>query len=280
VHPLIIESTPTLLGNFCVISSMKRLWLILSTLFLFLFNALYSQHTLTLLHESYSPDGVIAYRGKASIIEDSKSIKLNTSSSDYRYFHFSIIKDVIDKNGNKIWTQEEYQAKLFKIVCKNNSESSVIILPFKDDFYGLRTNVESYYDSLCFIVSDHIKVMEYLDNNKLELEKINEYHLSQMIEYFNVDYIIHGYTYRVDVPYRFSSTSVDPTTVLLYSDYGDYTSVVNGLLSLFYIDAENKARSNAIIKSGSYVNLTLYSFDKKSKIKKFIILNKPILKVG
>jgi len=254
---------------------MKKLILIL-----FLFNTLYSQHTLTLLDESYSPDGRVTYKGKASIIEESKSIKLNTSSSDSRYFHFSIVKDVIDKKGDKIWSHEEYTAKLFKIACENNSESSVIILPFKDDFYGLRENVESYYDSICFIVSDHIKVMGYLDKNKLELEKINEYHLSQMIEHFNVDYIIHGYTYRVDVPYRFSSTSIDPTTTLLYSDWGDYTTVVNGLLSLAYIDAENKARSNAIIKSGSYVNITLYSFDKKSKIKKFIILNKPILKVG
>lgn len=258
---------------------MRRLTLVLITLILFS-EGVFSQHTITLIDRSYSPEGILNWRGKVTIVPESQSIRVDWVSYGTKYFNFEVVKDVVDKDGNIIWSQKDFEAKLLKKECEKNSNISAIILPLKDDIYGLREMVESIYDTLCFDVSNHVDVLEFIEEKNIDIDRINEFHLNQIIEKFNIDIIVHGYTYRVEVPYKFSATSVDPTSALKYGDYGEYSNVVNGLLSFVYSQSETKSRNNAILSSGSYINMTLYSFSKKTKRKNFLYLNQPMIKVG
>ena len=81
-----------------------------------------------------------------------------------------------------------------KAQCEQNSTVKVMILPFRDDFYGLTEDVENIMSAEgCYNVIPNEKGLEYIFNNNLVLENLNDFTLKNIGKSFDVDYIIYGY---------------------------------------------------------------------------------------
>tara|TARA_B100001250_G_scaffold55793_2_gene43129 strand:+ start:1956 stop:2696 length:741 start_codon:yes stop_codon:yes gene_type:complete len=169
--------------------------------------------------------------------------------------------------------------------CEKNKNIKILMLPFVNDFYGLTDDSENAYKSVCFDVNQNIKALEYLNDNKLTIENLNDYHLKEIGQLNNVDFVFHGYTYVIDVPYKNSPiVSKNPLNDLAES----YDSVFDWNDGYFFRDLatvwiyrqETKEKSYAIKEAGVYVVVTYFSLNIKTGEKKYILKNERIIKLG
>ena len=221
-------------------------------------------------------------KGVVNIVENDKSIKI-TRNNDTQYFHFEKVINVKGKEEEIIWSHDEWIKKQIEAMCTSNKTVRVLILPFKDDYYGLSQMIEENYDSLCYNRVENISALEYLYKENIKLNEINDYHLLNIGKTFSVDIIIYGYAYTIDVPFKYSPTSSDPlaVTTLWESDYNDPWNILfNSLGRAIIVGGQQIERGQAISEAGSYVILTYFALNIDTGKKLFILKNKKIMKVG
>ena len=168
-------------------------------------------------------------------------------------------------------------------MCNSNKTVKVLILPFKDDYYGLSQMIEENYDSLCYNRVENISALEYLYKENIKLNEINDYHLLNIGKTFSVNIIIYGYAYTINVPFKYSPTSSDPlaVTTLWESNYNDPWNILfNSLGRAIIVGGQQIERGQAISEAGSYVILTYFALNIDTGKKLFILKNKKIMKVG
>jgi len=219
-------------------------------------------------------------KGSAEIIEIDKTIRLNTSKG-MQFFSFDDVKEVVEKDGTIIWSYDEYNSRMiqaaFDVQCKKNKDKKLLILPLKDDIYGYGETVSTFFDSLCYIMIDPTLGIEFFDKNDIRLDDINDYHLKNVSKSLDADIVIYGFTYKFDVPFKYSPTTTDPMSAR-NNPWVDNSW--DQLITALVVGGQIVERDNAITKAGSYVNVTLYAINLDTGEKIYIMKNKTILKLG
>ena len=126
--------------------------------------------------------------------------------------------------------------------------------------------------------------LEYIHNNKIDLNNVNDFLVKKIGANTGVDIIIYGYAGEYSVPYRYSSVSSDQSVqrVSNYSFNSEewITDLMITINNWAATDSEMKLRANASKTSGTYITITYYSIDIKSGEKKFLNKNQTVMKKG
>ena len=169
-------------------------------------------------------------------------------------------------------------------LCEKNKLISVMILPMRDDFYGLTEDIEtSMYVDACFNIIENEKGLEYLYQNKIDSDNINDYVIENMGKSIGVDYIIHGFASEYTEPYKYSGLGNAGMVQLVSSPYGSnnwYTDLLVSINNWAVVGRELRSRSAASLAAGTYITLTYYSINMKTGEKKFLTKNRTIMKKG
>ena len=174
----------------------------------------------------------------------------------------------------------EFISKEKKEVCEKNSKISIVMLPLSKDYYGFSEFVQNAFDSVCYDIKNNIQALEFLDQKNISMENVNEYHLSEIGKNYNVDYLSHGYAYRLELPNKSSQTS--SATGLAASSLwgsGDLTSLIESLPSAVSHYNSVKTQNKIAEKAGTYLAVTFYLYDIKTGKKRFIYQNTIIKKL-
>jgi|TARA_B110000438_G_C15592982_1_gene554700 hypothetical protein len=250
---------------------------------LLLISSVSSQHIVKLKKVSINQ----YLKGKAEIVEADKTVRLKTSSG-MKFLDISTIREISEKNGTIIWTFEEYNDRMtkeaFKVLCETNKDKKLLFISLKDDLFGLSDELHSFYDSTCYKITDRYEALEYFEKNKIQNKDINDYHLLNAGKNFEVDFVITGYVYQFDVPFKYSPTTTDPNSILGQIDYDDkyfnFENITKKMFASYNVYSQKNNRDEAISLAGSYVNLTLFVINVKTGKKEFLMKNKTVLKLG
>ena len=180
-------------------------------------------------------------------------------------------------------SEEELDEHLLKQKCDENKQLRVLVIPIKDDIYGISPMIEENYDSLCYNVVKNISALEYFHKENISLDEINDYHLINAGQAVSANIVIYGYAYTFNVPYKYSPISSDPlaVTTLWETDYDSpWNTLFKSLTRTMVIGGQKSKRGQAISAAGSYVNLTYFTLNIDTGKKIFILKNKTIMKVG
>ena len=93
---------------------------------------------------------------------------------------------------------------------------------------------------------------------------------------FGADYVVSGYVYTVNIPFKYSPTTTDPVPIFTQNN-DDLTAQI--FTSLF-VYGQKSEREAAIVAAGTYVNVTLFIIHTKTGEKEFLLKNKRVLKIG
>jgi hypothetical protein len=259
--------------------------LIISLLFVI---PLFSQQSITFKDYRRNAEGYSfkILKGEITILENVKSIKLGSD-----FYSMNDVKWVKDENGKVIWSFSDYSKRMkenekitvFEKECEKNTNTKLLLITLKDDYYGYSDNALTYFDSVCFTIIDPTLALEYFNSNSIEPEDINDYHLKKVAEELGADLVMYGYAYRFEVPYKYSPTTTDQFAVSSFASNklnSDFSNILTTLTG--YIDAskQKSERSQAIEIAGTYINVTLYTIDMKTGKKKYLLQNTTVLKVG
>jgi len=180
-------------------------------------------------------------------------------------------------------SQEELDAQLLLQQCDENKQLRVLVIPIKDDIYGISPIIEENYDSLCYNVVKSISALEYFHKENISLDEINDYHLINAGQAVSANIVIYGYAYTFNVPYKYSPISSDPlaVTTLWETDYDSpWNTLFKSLTRGIVVGGQKTERAQAIFEAGSYVNLTYFALNIDTGEKLYILKNKTIMKVG
>jgi len=189
------------------------------------------------------------------------------------------------KVGEKSFVPDEFKQvqaykvkKAFAIECEKNSDKKLLFVDLKDDVFGISSEIQTFYDSTCFDLTDKYLALEYFENNDIQEDNINDYHLLKVGKQFGVDFVISGYVYTVEVPLKYTSNTTEGLAPMMQREYSDdlYGTIFQGL----YAIGNEIRRENAISETGTYVNMTLFLIDIKTGKKEFLIKNLRALKIG
>ena len=202
--------------------------------------------------------------------------------------------ETITKNDITIWDPEKNE--LNRMNCEKNNKIKVMVMPFRDDIYGITEHIEKKIEDDCFKISSNLLGLEYLHKQKLNKELIDDYLLLQIGEENLCDFIIYGYTSEYQEPYAFSSISnielyQDDVTTLSSSSSDNTLSALNKILNNYNktqrkkIQKQSKAiekilRDKEMQESGTYITLTYFSIDINTKEKTYLLQNEVVLKKG
>ena len=138
-----------------------------------------------------------------------------------------------------------------------------MVIPIKDDYYGLTEEVETSLDSLCYSVQDNVDGLAYLDDKKISGEDINDFHLTSIGKEMKLDFILYGYTYIVEEPFKYSGnpSATAPTTETdLYSG-GFLMEVFDYLILADIASTEDQKRAAALSQAGTFLGFSLFQID-------------------
>ena len=167
-----------------------------------------------------------------------------------------------------------------KIICEKNSGVSVILLNIKSDIYGISSSFNDIFIKDCFQVIDFYKVYDYMYQEKIDIDNIDEFILRKIGQHFNADKVFFGHSYIVNVPLKYTSTTSDDIDVgFLNNSNNQWIEILDTILDLETVGRQAKERNSAIKEAGSYVYLTYFSIDVKSGQKEYIYLNNPTIKL-
>lgn len=169
-----------------------------------------------------------------------------------------------------------------KAKCNDNKNISVMVLPFKNDFFGLTEDVQDEIENACYTIISNQTGLKYLRDNKIKKDEIDDYVLTLMGKTLKVDYVIYGFANKYDVPFKYAPTSSDPMAIMAPFESNDY-----GLDAIFasigrwsVYKSQTTERSIASSSAGSYVGLTYYSINPNTGEKLYLLKNGTILKIG
>jgi len=170
-----------------------------------------------------------------------------------------------------------------KAGCEKNSAVKVMVLPFKNDFYGLTEDVEKAMSvEGCFDVSPNEKGLMAIMKSNLDLEKLNDFTLLNIGKEVGVDYIIYGYASEYDVPYKYAAANTNQSIqrVSIYDSNNWLDDLLISLNNWAVESSEMSLRSAAQLAAGSYISLTYFSINTNDGQKEFLTKNKTVLKKG
>jgi len=176
----------------------------------------------------------------------------------------------------------EYRKRL-KESCDKNKEVRVLIIPLKNDYYGLSEIIAENYDSLCYNVVENIDALEYLHKEDVSPDEINDYHLIKAGQAVTANIVIYGYAYKIDVPFKYSPTTSDPLTVtaLFESQFDDtWSNLFNALGRTIVVEGQKLERGQAISEAGIYIKITYFSINVETGKKVYLLKNKTVIKLG
>ena len=197
-----------------------------------------------------------------------------------RYNHkFKEIEKIVNKSDGKILfdraaylaEKEEVKYELKEAECDKNSKVKMILLPIDGDLYGVGDIVNRMYDTLCYSIEDNYEGLQYLSKESIKLSEINNYHLKNIGDISKVDFVGHGYAYRVQIPNK--STSTLPPDFSLNND--DISSLLSSLPAYLNFGNQNQLAQMA----GNYIYLTYYFFNVKNGKKEFVFKNRSFVKI-
>ena len=225
-----------------------------------------------------------------SVVDTGVKFQIKDSSTPSTIPSSSIV-EITDSNGKLIYKgQGGATLKALEVSierCKQNKLVKLLILPFKEDFYGQREVMESVYDSAyCYTIIDDYSALEYFHKNQIELNNINDYHIKNAAREAGADIVIYGYLYRYEIPYAYSARATsgaeDALNVneIFEAEPNLFNSLLMGIASEIERSSEQKMRTSAMRSAGQYVAASIYSINIKNNEKNYIMRNETILKLG
>jgi len=178
--------------------------------------------------------------------------------------------------------ENEYNRQV-KQLCDKNKLINVLIIPLKNDYYGLSEIIEEHHDSLCFNIVENIDALEYLHKEDIELDKINDYHLIKAGQSLSANFVIYGFIYKFDVPYKYSSITSDPAAILIpkFSDFEIFSSdLLYSMRNSYLVRKQKSDRNKAISEAGTYIKVTYFSINTETGEKIYLIRNQTVMKLG
>jgi hypothetical protein len=167
--------------------------------------------------------------------------------------------------------------------CENNKSISVLVLPIKDDFYGFTEDIEeTMATDGCYNVFSNETALEFLYNENIQLQNINDFLIGKIGQTVGVDYIIYGYASEYDIPYKYAAVGSNQSIqrVVPYNPDDYMTNLLVSINNWSVTAKEVSMRSIASSVAGTYITLTYYSIDIKTGGKKFLTKNKTMMKKG
>ena len=235
------------------------------------------------------------YKGKYIHTTQTDVLYLKDGDTQARSFQKEIIDNIKLTNGSfvdlekitKVYSKEdlaelEYRKRLQES-CDKNKEVRVLIIPIRDDFYGISQIIEENYDSLCFNIVSNIEALEYLHKEQVSINEINDYHLIKAGQAVSANFVIYGYAYKINVPFKYSPTTSDPlaVTTLFENQYNDtWGNLFNALGRSIVIKGQQAERGQAIIEAGIYIKMTYFSINVETEEKKYLLQNETVIKLG
>ena len=202
-----------------------------------------------------------------------KSIK---NSKDAFYLQSNVLKGLRKKK--QILIKERMKEQ-----CEDNKAISVLVLPIKDDFYGFTEDIEeTMATDGCYNIFSNETALEFLYNENIQLQNINDFLIGKIGRTVGVDYIIYGYASEYDIPYKYAAVGSDQS-IQRVAAYNPDDYMTNLLISINNWSAtanEIRMRTLASSAAGTYITLTYYSIDIKTGGKKFLTKNKTMMKKG
>jgi len=190
----------------------------------------------------------------------------------------------------------EWLAEQSKIKCEENSSKTVITIPLKDDLYGITEDIIETLEKECYKTKSNYPVLQSIVDMNIDLNQINDYHLRELGKKNNVDLIVFGYLYTVDVPFMYTA---DPSKLSAYDPKVDNTLIAGLKNDSFdaygWIDilsdvlvgferAKIQVQDDLIKKqyeksAGTWLYCTIYTINANTGEKKYLFKNSVIRKL-
>ena len=192
-------------------------------------------------------------------------------------------RSYIFENDNFIFeTKQSRELKIAEEKCNDQREVKLVLINVKDDVYGISSSFRSLYNNECYDLVDFYDLYEYLYQENIDLNKIDEYILRKIGQHFNADKVFFGHSYLVEIPLKYTATTSDNVSGDISSGFDNvspWVGIIDDVLDIQEINTQKKARNAAINTAGTYVYLTYFSIDVKSGHKDYIYLNNPTIKL-
>jgi hypothetical protein len=179
--------------------------------------------------------------------------------------------------------QKREEERLLREQREKNSLFQFMVIPIKDDYYGLTEEVEASLDSMGYTVRDNIEALTYLDEKKICGDDINDLHLTSIGKKFELNFINYGYSYIVEEPFKYSpNIAATEEARIRVENSRDASSGMEVLAAALAKDAkalavvaakEEAKLEKAANEAGTYLGLTLFQIDIISGEKKILINN-------
>jgi len=221
----------------------------------------------------YSNAKIIFYGNDGKLWDDPTDVKKIKSYFGKEYVSEEALYELRKK-------RESILNEISEKKCEKNKNIKILVMPFINDYYGLLEDVQDYLSvQLCYNIIDNKVGLEKMNQSNISINDLNAYHLVNIGKSANVDYVIHGYTYRYDVPFNYASVD-DPKYVkpIGYKDY--FGSLLYSMRTWSVYNEELTRRSIAASEAGSYIGLTYFSIDIHTGNKLFLLKNSTILKLN
>ena len=231
----------------------------------------------------FSQDVLITHSGKVWLGEylgekDEETLLFKTPGNKATPVLKKITKEVKSENGKLKWSY-------LWIDRRKNKGIKVLVMPFKDDLYGITELIEENNDSLGYTIIDNSLGLKYLhkENVSMGMDGMNDFNLQEAGKSVGANIVIYGYTYTYQVPFKYSATTSDFVSVgeLWQNRNNDlWTDMFNALGKALVVGEQYNERNTAISQAGTYVNLTYFALNLDTGKKIFIVRNKTVLKIG
>ena len=108
----------------------------------------------------------------------------------------------------KKWLNEQEKLK-----CDENSEKSIVVLPLKDDLYGITEDIAKTLQEECYNNKSNLQLLKSIVQEKIDLNNINDYQLKELANDNGISLIVFGYLYTLDIPFMYTA---DPSNLSAY----------------------------------------------------------------
>jgi hypothetical protein len=191
----------------------------------------------------------------------------------HSFSNFDEISSDLFKSEEELLAEKEEQLIVEK--CQSNSNIQFMVIPIKDDYYGLTEEVETLLDDSCYSVIDNIDGLAYLDEKKIRGEDINDFHLTSIGKKLKLNFVVYGFTYTVEEPFNYAGnpSATAPYVPLMGNNSTIFGDVVDALILGSVSATEERKRSQAAAEAGTYLGLNLFQIDINTGEKKILINN-------
>ena len=237
------------------------------------------------------------YKGLVTGIEGELIVFIRDNSKVAQKIPIKVVKEIKMLRMGKIHSFSnfyEIPSDLFKSYeeqlkiekCQSNSNLQFMVIPIKDDFYGLTEEVETSLDDSCYSVIDNIDGLAYLDEKKISGENINDFHLTSIGKDLKLNFILYGYTYTFEEPFKYAgnptATAADLDRAQEIRALASSGGPLGGFKAGFYgsdkslsraANNEEAVRGRARAEAGTYLGFTLFQIDINTGEKKILVNN-------